>query len=72
MADSPELYSAEEIAQFAPHRAHARNSSVATDLFESDGFGYGGGYGDAGQMWSPLEGRPERVVSMGRGDVIPP
>lgn len=74
MAESPELYSAEEIAQFAPHSAHARNSSVATDLFESDGhgYGYGGGYGDAGQMWSPLEGRPERVVSMGRGDVIPP
>ena len=69
MANSPELYSAEEIERFAPNRAHARNASVATDIFADEVYGYGGG---ADLMWSPLEGRAERVVSMGRGDVIPP
>jgi len=70
MANSPELYSAEEIAQFAPNspfaHGHARTGSVATD-FDNEGYGYG--YGGADLMWSPLEGRAERVVEMGRGDV---
>ena len=69
MANSPELYSAEEIERFAPNSVHARNSSVATDIFADEVYGYGGG---ADLMWSPLEGRAERVVEMGRGDVIPP
>lgn len=80
MANSPELYSAEEIEKFAPGSpfvyggGHARTGSVATDLFESEGLGYGGGggFGSADLMWSPLEGRPERVVEMVRGDGNPP
>jgi len=58
MAESPELYSAEEIERFAPNAVvggHARTGSVATDF---DGEGYGFGRPDL--MWSPLEGRGER------------
>jgi predicted acylesterase/phospholipase RssA len=65
MAQSPaELYSAEEIEQFAPN--HARSSSVATD-FET-GLGLGGGYTD--HMWSPLEARASHMSL--RGDMNPP
>ena len=64
MAQTPELYSAEEIAQFAP--SHARSSSIATD-FET-GLGLDGGYTD--HMWSPLEGRPSHMSL--RGDLNPP
>lgn len=63
MAQSPELYSTEEIAQFAPSN-HARSSSIATD-FET---GLDGGFTD--HMWSPLEGRAAHMSL--RGDLNPP
>jgi hypothetical protein len=58
MEQNPELYSEEEIAQFAPSHHHMRSSSVATD-FEM-GVGLDGGFED--DMWSPLEGRAARMT----------
>lgn len=66
IAQNPELYSAEEIAQFAPAH-HYRSSSTVTD-FETGPFE--GGFED--HMWSPLEGRAARVeVRCSPGDLNP-
>lgn len=67
MAQNPELYSAEEIAQFAPRsHGHLRSPSVATDLDAH----IDGGFTD--HMWSPLEGKPSYVsLHYSPGDLNP-
>jgi hypothetical protein len=68
MEQNPELYSEEEIAQFAPNHHHMRSASVATDL--EMGLGLDGRFED--DMWSPLEGRVAGMMLNGRpGDFNP-
>lgn len=65
MSQHPELYSQEEIAQFAPSH-HMRSSSIATDLDAQ----IDGGYTD--HMWSPLEGKPSCMsMRYAPGDLNP-
>lgn len=67
VAQNPELYSAEEIAQYAPGH-HYRSSSVATDL--DAGLGLDGSLAD--DMWSPLEGKgPYVSLRCSPGDLNP-
>lgn len=73
VAQNPELYSPEEIAQFAPssqqNHGHMRTSSVATDF--ENGWGLDAGY-SADDMWSPLDGKALRIDSRGMpGDLNP-